>query len=396
MICKKFYYIYLTTALFVLAVSHNSYSQIRWKMPKAEFSLSSGYDSNILRVSRDTDSNRVAGVIHTLNLKAINWIYWNPDIRSYLSLNTEYLILSGNDLDNNWNFFIKFKTMADILRKRKAYWIPEIKWDAEIRYAMVDKYYSDRALGDEFTTIIDRISGQRLALGDLFDRTAIRFSTGVLFIYDPLVTVDLEFQKEFRNYTDLGDINSETFYSLDNDESKIETSLLINPYENIDVRFGYDWALRDYEHKFANDIDGNELPELNRIYHYRDFDVSIFMEFGRFQGGIRYLDRTRADDYQGYFNYAALKWNLQAAYFFSAKWQLSALYEVANKEYDHITFSNEILQNNYITFETILSYKIVQNMSASFIFVNEIENSTYYKFTYDRIITNLTVSYQLP
>lgn len=384
----------LLTVLMFLLVQTGS-AQIRFKSPKVDVTLISAYDSNILRVSEFADSNRVSGVTQRLDVSAVDWIYWSGGIKSYLSFSGDYNWFSSNYPENAGSGYLKLKTFVDIPWIQSGGWIPEVRWDFEILGALLDRYYSNRSLGEEFATIIDRISGRTMALGDLFDRKYLRLSTGLRFSFAKGVMAELEYYRQANNYTDIGDPATGDFYSLDNTEHDYLASVSVTPKSWLTVQLGYNRRDRTYDHKLASDINGDPIPNLNRTYLYNEYDIRLITTFENIEAHLRYLNRLRSDDGDGYYNYNAQKISLGASYHFLPDWTIFLDYDTSAKLYDHITLGGNILDNSYYDFEGRVVYQLSPSFSLAAAYLYEGENSSYEKFSYARHISFIELVYMV-
>ena len=381
--------------LLILIIFQSGYSQVRFKDPKVDIMLKTGYDNNILRVSESADSNRVSGASQDLELDAVQWIYWGRGAKTYVSFSGNYNWFSSSYPENAGSGYLKIKTFVDILGAKAKDWTPEIRWDFEIRGAILDRYYSNRSLGEEFSTIIDRLSGRTLPLGDLFDRKYARFATGLRFVFSQPVMAEVEYFRQLNNYTDITDPTNGEIYSLDNSEHDVLTSISVVPKDWMTIRMGYNWSSRSYDHKFATDIGGNTVPDLNRKYNYHEYELQFIAAFENIEGHIRYLYRVRGDNLDGYYGYKAQKISIGASYQFIPDWMVLLEYDSSHKLYDHITLGGELLDNGYFDFVGRINYQVSPSFNMAAVYAFESENSSYDKFTYKRHISFIEFQYNI-
>lgn len=370
---------------FSLSFGSDSIGQIRSKLSNLRIGLSTGFNSNLFRVAEQSDTSRVEDSNETLEGKLFWWIYWNRRVKSFVSTSGSYSYYLNNTFANEWEWKAKTKTSFSI-KRRPTPFFPAVKLHITFIGEQINQIYTNRALGAENFRDLNENGDEQIGVGDLFDHISYIFGGGFEFKFGKSSSLSLAYDRENRNYTDIGDPLTQNFYSLDNIRNNIKASFVIEPLSAFKIKFNYDGQDRKYDHKLVRDINGNEISNTQRHYWTNKYGLNFYWNTKGLHAKIGTNRKLRKDRFEGYYNYEQKQINGNITLPVSRYFQLNLGLERTWKDYDHLEISGNILRNRYLTLEAGYDFLLHTNVVFHTSFIHDHEKSTFEKFTYHRNI----------
>jgi hypothetical protein len=207
-------------------------------------------------------------------------------------------------------------------------------------YLRRQQVFVSRLTGEEYDVDVE---DTEVPLGDRFDsgRTS---GTLALYYTDPLKT-DWGFEyelgvKDYANdYETVPDVQS-----LDYDQHGWVGWLSRSLARRVRGTVTYESTQRHYDEYLARDLDGELVPDVRRLYHYRYLRAETQADVHRrwrVTMGLEYA--TRKDEYSGYYDYRAWSLNPEVRTEIGRKVLLWARYRVGFRDYfhAHVSFDPE-------------------------------------------------------
>jgi hypothetical protein len=360
--------------------------------PKLKIGLKSGYDSNILKVSSERDSNRVNGMSEEFNLSYVFWSKLNKKVKIYHSFRAGYLMLPGNTFANRWNVSYKSKLGIRLFRKRRRDLFPTTRLYILFNTGYSDKFYTDRALGEE--NIIN-VNNTPISLKDLFDNFYLQSGPELQFQFSKKLKLEIGYLYESNNFKNISEPGINYYYSLDNTQTEFDLKLDYQPTRFLEISPFFNQTNRTYKDKFDKTLAGQTVTGQKRKYIYKDIgiDTKISMKVAQLRAGYEQTKRT--DGFEGYYDYDYYKIYSKFTIYVSSSSTISFYVDYAKKDYKNLSLFGQILRNTYNYFKVNYHTVFTHSMLVNFGFVYDKESSTYYKYTYSRWIPYFQITYFL-
>ena len=371
----------------------DSMGQIRSRLSGLRIEMGTGYDTNLFRVANRSDSNRVEGPIETLEGRSSWWVYWNRDVVTSISASGGYSYYPNNTLANEWQWSAKAKTRFTI-KRRPSRFFPAMNLNTAWGAMQVDKIFTSRELGGESFRDVSDKGLEKLGLGDLFDRISYFLGGGIEFEFSKYSSLSLNYNREVKDYANIGDPATSSFYALDNAENNIEATLdakLLKPFK---MKLRYRGQDRQYDYKLARDLAGAEIPNSQRRYWTNVFDLSAFWNARRLGARIGGSVEQRKDQFNGYYNSLQTQLDGEFTLVVSSLSQMFLEIERVWKDYENVGMSGTMLSNRYFTFRAGISFALLRGLVFHTSFVHDRGNSTFEPFNYQRNIVMGVLKYR--
>lgn len=377
----------------LISLSCNVFAQGQFSSTKLNIKLTSGYDDNPLKMSKLSKSITQETFLETFSSDLSSRYNWSKSTFTDIELNGDYTVFPRNSDYNDWNLNGDINTIVKLYPKYKKSFIPGVYLNFGLDAYLADKYYTDRMLGEEYETALP--FGNSLKLGDLLDKFSLDLFTGIRLKFNNSVNLLVQYQHNFNDYKDFGSMDNDSFVALDNAENIIKAILLIDIFNNADLQLKYSYNNRKYDYKTAKNLDKIEFKNKNREYVYHTYGIKFGYKYEKIKLSFSYSIRNRVDQFEGYYDYGYTGYKLNVYYKLSKKIKLSTGYSISQKDYDYLTFSKELLSNEYKLLKFVFSYKFYDNFSIAPTYIYDFEESSYNKFSFNRNLIVIKFEYKV-
>jgi hypothetical protein len=261
--------------------------------------------------------------------------------------------------------------------------------------AQIDQIFTNRDLGGESFQDENEIGIGKIGLGDLFDRKSYFIGSGFEFKFSRRASLWLGYNREIKDYANIGDPATQLFYSLDNAENDFEAGFDLKPAKPVNIKLSYGGQDRQYNYKRARDLDGVETPNRRRRYWTNVYGLSANWNAKRLNAKIDASIEQRNDRFQGYYNSLQKQLGGDLAVAVTSYSQITLGLERAWKDYDRVKISGNILSNRYFTFKTGITFAVFRGLALQTSFIHDRESSTNETFSYRRNIGLAVFKYSL-
>jgi hypothetical protein len=345
-------------------------------------------------VANRSDSNRVEAPIETLEGRLSWWVYWKRGIVTNISTSGGYSYYPNNTFANEWQWSTKAKTSLAIKRRPSGF-SPAMDLSITWGAMQVDKIFTSRELGGESFRDVNGKGLEKIGLGDLFDRISYFVGGGMEFKFSKRSSLSLSYNREVKDYADIGDPATQNFYSLDNVENNLEADFDIKLSKPCKIKLRYDGQDRRYEYRLARDSNGAEIPAERRRYWTNAYGLSIYWNSKRFGAKFGTNINQRKDQFEGYYN--SLQTQLGGGFTLavSASSQIFVELERGRKDYERVEISGNILSNRSFTFKAGISFSLRRELALHTSFIHDRESSTFETFSHRRNIGIAILKYSI-
>jgi hypothetical protein len=275
--------------------------QIQYRLSNLRIDMGTGYDSNLFRIANRSDTNRVEAPIETLAGRSSWRINWKRGVATSILAAGEYSYYPGNAFANEWQWSAKTKTSIAV-KRRPSGLLPAMSVDVAFGVAQIDQIYTNRELGGESFRDVNEIGIGMIGLGNLFDRKSYFLGGGIEFKFSRSASLSLGYNREIKDYANLGDPATPSFYSLDNAENSLAAGLDLELSKLFKIKLRYGGEDRQYEYRFARDLNGVEVPGQRHRYWTNTYGVSAIGNTKRVSAKLGASIWQRQDRFQGYYN----------------------------------------------------------------------------------------------
>lgn len=364
---------------------------IEWSTNKRlKIGINNQYDSNILKISSATDSNRVNGMAEEFKLVYSFWTKWNKKIKAFQSIRTGYEFLPNHTYANQWNISAKSKIYLKLNRKLKHSILPGTKLNFQIKVGYVDKFYTDRLLGEEY---IINVNNTEVQFKDLFDKKYLQLGPEIDFTFSKKLAFQVSLIHEINNYKNINEPSINYFYSLDNTQNDLLFNLIVRPSKTLEINPYYSVNKKTYLDKLAKTAAGQSMTGQHREYKYKKLGLNTQFSFKKLTTKIGFLTVKRDDQFEGYYNYDYYSIFGKIIYNFNAQNHLIVYYDYAKKDYKILSLGGNILKNSYHFFKGEYQFEWNQNFQSGIGLLYDSENSSFFKYTYKRWVPYFSFSY---
>lgn len=377
----------------MLFISVTVKAQLHFSNSKLNIDVFSGYDDNPLKMSKESVLQPIDSYLETITSNFSSEYNWDKNILTRIDLDGDYTIFPSNSHFNDWSLNGNINTIVKLYPKYKKSILPGVYLNLGIDAYGVDKYYTDRLLGEQFESLL--AFGETLKLGDLLDQFSLEVFSGIRLKFSNHMNLFIQYQINNNNYKDLGSKENQSFVALDNSENIFSTNLVVEPFNNFDILLEYSYNNRIYDYKTTRNLDKFEFTDKQRAYVYNNYKVGFDYKFADFKLSFDYKKKDRLDQFEGYYNYTYDLYRAKIYYRVTEKIKLMVGYVFAKKDYDHLTFSQKLLSNEYQDIKISVKYKLYDNLDITPMYLYDYENSTYYKFSYRRNMFAIEFSYKV-
>jgi hypothetical protein len=368
--------------------------QLRYSLSNLRIEMGTGYDSNLFRIANRSDSNRVEAPIETLAGRSSWRVNWKRGVATSVLAAGQYSYYPGNAFANEWQWSAKTNTSIAVKRRASGFF-PATSLDIGFGAAQIDQIFTNRELGGESFQDVNEIGIEMVGLGDLFDRKSYFFSGGIELKFSRRASLSLGYNREIKDYADIGDPATPNFYSLDNAENNLAAGLDLELSKLFRIKLRYGGEDRQYDYRLARGLNGVEAPDRRRRYWTNAYSVSAIGNAKRVSAKIGASIWQRQDRFQGYYNSLLTQLDGDLAVAVSSSSQITVELERAWKDYERVTISGNLLSNRYFTFKAGINFAILKSLALQASFIHDRESSTNETFNYNRNIGMAVFKYSL-
>ncbi len=368
--------------------------QIQYRLANLRIEMGTGYDSNLFRIANRSDSNRIEAPIETLAGRSSWRVNWKRGVATSILAAGDYSYYPGSAFANEWEWSAKTKTSIAIKRRPSGF-LPAMSLDIAFGAAQIDQIFTNRDLGGESFQDVNEIGIGKIGLGDLFDRKSYFVSSGIEFKFSRSSSLSLGYNREIKDYANIGDPATQIFYSLDNAENNLEADLDLKLAKPFNIKLSYGGQDRQYDYKLARDLNGVETPNRRRRYWTNVYGLSANWNAKRVNAKIGASIEQRQDRFQSYYNSLQKQLGGDLAVAVSSYSQITLGLERAWKDYDRVKISGNILNNRYFTFKAGITFAVFRGLALQTSFIHDRESSTNETFNYRRNIGMAVFKYSL-
>ncbi|NOX65034.1 MAG: hypothetical protein GXO85_04355, partial [Chlorobi bacterium] len=379
----------IVLCLYFITVSI-TYAQVQFNSPKVILKLGSGYDSNPLLMSEESDSIRLSSLVEQFGARMYSKVNWSKRVRTLISANGEYILYPNHSKFNEWSLGMKLNNVIKLYPKYKRTWKPGILLNFGILTDVKDKYFTNRELGEEFETIIS--PNEKLGLGNYLDVFSVDLFTGLGFNFGRFLNLNFGWKGANNNYKDL--VSKDVVKSLDNKESSLFSQLGISIFKMWSIQLYFNRKYRQYDFKLAKNLSKKEIGFRKREYNYTTYGIGTELSFEKFNLIFDYSLKYRDDLFEGYYNYTYDDFDAEIMFNISQSLEAVFFVSISKKAYDNYTTYNELLKNDYLQFRFSLPIKLYDPLVIEPAFIYDSENSTNPKYTYTSNYISIMMTYR--